>query len=381
MIYLDNNATTRLAPEARASLLPLLDEEYGNPSSMNALGQRAGEAVMTARLRVANALGATPAEVVFTSGATESNHTAILAALKHFGGSRRHIVSTQVEHPSTLKLLAHLAQEGVRVTLLGVDAQGMLDLDEAAAAVGDDTALVSAMWANNETGAIFPVEAIAQIAKSRGALFHTDAVQAAGRLPLDWQRSAADLLSFSGHKLHAAKGCGVLLVRKGLALTPLFFGSQERSRRGGTENMPGIVSLGVAAALLDPADTVRIAALRDRLEAQVTAAVPFAHVNASAAPRVANTSNIRFGGLSAGALQTRLERAGLVASLGAACRAGGNAPSHVLSAMGMDKTAANASLRFSLSRYTTGDEIERASNLIARTALELEWQPGAQPVF
>lgn len=381
MIYLDNNATSRIAPEVRDALLPLLDEEYGNPSSKNALGERAKEAVMTARQHVATAVGASPSEVVFTSGATESNHTAILAALKHFDGRRRHIVSTQVEHPSTLSLLKQLQQEGVRITLLGVNAQGELDLDEVEAAIGDDTALVSVMWANNETGVIFPVEAIARLAKSHGALFHTDAVQAVGRLALDWQYSAIDLLSFSGHKLHAAKGSGVLLVRKGYTLSPLLFGSQERNRRGGTENMLGIVSLGVAATLLDTSDMLRIAVLRDHLETQLTFALPFAQINACSASRVANTSNIRFGELNAEALQTQLESAGLVAALGAACQAGGSAPSHVLSAMGLDKAAANASLRFSLSRYTTRSEIERAVALISQCARHLEWQHSPQPVF
>jgi cysteine desulfurase len=367
MIYLDNNATSRIAPEVRDALLPLLDEEYGNPSGKNALGERAKEAVMTARQHVATAVGASPSEVVFTSGATESNHTAILAALKHFDGRRRHIVSTQVEHPSTLSLLKQLQQEGVRITLLGVNAQGELDLDEVEAAIGDDTALVSVMWANNETGVIFPVEA--------------DAVQAVGRLALDWQYSAIDLLSFSGHKLHAAKGSGVLLVRKGYTLSPLLFGSQERNRRGGTENMLGIVSLGVAATLLDTSDMLRIAVLRDHLETQLTFALPFAQINACSASRVANTSNIRFGELNAEALQTQLESAGLVAALGAACQAGGSAPSHVLSAMGLDKAAANASLRFSLSRYTTRSEIERAVALISQCARHLEWQHSPQPVF
>ena len=381
MIYLDNNATTRLAPEVRDALLPLLDEEYGNPSSKNALGERAKKIVMTAHQQVATAVNASPAEVVFTSCATESTHTAILAALKHFDGSRRHIVSTQVEHPSTLSLLQQLQQEGVRVTLLGVNAQGELDLDEVEAAIGDDTALVSIMWANNETGVIFPVEAIAQLAKSRGALFHTDAVQAIGRLMLNWQRSNIDMLSFSGHKLHATKGCGVLLVRKGYTLSPLLFGSQERKRRGGTENMLGIVSLGVAVSLFDITEMLRIALLRDYLETQLTFALPFATINACSASRVANTSNIRFGELNADVLLTQLESAGVVASLGAACQAGGSAPSHVLSAMGMDKAAANASLRFSLSRYTSRSEIERAVDLIIQCARHQEWQRSPQPVF
>lgn len=381
MIYLDNNATTRIAPEVRDAMLPFLDEEYGNPSSKNAPGQRAKELLMKARQQVAAALGATPAEVVFTSGATESNHTAIFAALKHFGGNRRHIISTQVEHPSTLDFLKHLQQDGVRVTLLGVNAQGELDLNELQAVLDNDTALVSVMWANNETGVIFPVEEISHLAKAHGALFHTDAVQAVGRLLINWQRSDMDMLSFSGHKLHAAKGCGALLVRKGFSLPPMLYGNQERKRRGGTENMLGIVSLGTAAALIDTTEMLRIVTLRNLLEAHICDMVSFAQINSRTASRVANTSNIQFGDLNAEVLQTQLESDGIIASLGAACQAGGNAPSHVLTAMGMDKATANASLRFSLSRYTTRGEIELAAVLISQAAQQLAWKFSAQPVY
>lgn len=381
MIYLDNNATTRLAPEARAAMLPLLDDEYGNPSSKNSAGQRAKERVMAARQSVATALDATPAEIIFTGSATEANHHAILGALQHFGGARRHIVSSAVEHPSTLKLLGWLKDHGHPVTLLSVDANGALNMDELEAAVGDDTALVSIMWANNETGVIFPVEQIAQFAKARGALFHTDAVQAVGRLPLVWKNSAIDLLSFSGHKLHAPKGIGALLMRKGLNLPPLLFGNQERNRRGGTENMLGIVGLGIAASLLDLTAQERLGRLRERMENRILSNVPQARINGELAPRVCNTSNIQFGELNAEALLIRLERAGVIASSGAACQAGGNQASHVLSAMGLHKNAAQASLRFSLSRYSGDAEIERATEAIITSALELAWQDDAQTVF
>ena len=381
LIYLDNNATTRLAPEVRAALLPLLDEEYGNPSSKNAPGQRAKERVMMARQSVASALGAAQADVVFTGSATEANHHAILGALQHFNGTRRHIVSSSVEHPSTLKLLRWLEERGLTVTLLKVDANGALDLGELEAAVNDDTALVSIMWANNETGVIFPVERIAQLAKSRGALFHTDAVQAVGRLPLDWKHSAIDLLSFSGHKLHAPKGIGALLQRKNLNLTPLLFGSQERNRRGGTENMLGIVGLGVAATLLDMGAQERLGKLCDRMEQRIVSSVSFASINGRHAPRVGNTSNIQFGELNAEALLVHLERAGIIASNGAACQAGGSHASHVLTAMGLNQTAARASLRFSLSRYNSDAEIERATGVIIATALELAWQDSELNVF
>lgn len=381
MIYLDNNATTRLAPEVRAALLPCLDEEYGNPSSKNSLGQRARERVLLARQQLASALGATAAEIVFTGSATEANHQAILGALQLCGDSRRHIVSSAVEHPSTLKLLGWLEQRGHHVTLLPVDSSGALDMDALDAAVGKDTALVSIMWANNETGVIFPVEQIAQLAKSRGALFHTDAVQAVGRLPLDWKNSAIDLLSFSGHKLHAPQGVGALLVRKGLNLPPLLFGSQERNRRGGTENMLGIVGLGVAATLLDIGAQERLGRLRERMENQIVNSVPHARINGQHAQRVSNTSNIQFGALNAEALLIHLERAGLIASSGAACQAGGSQASHVLTAMGLDKNSARASLRFSLSRYSGDAEIERATASIIAAALELFWQDSAQTVL
>ncbi|HET7831731.1 MAG TPA: aminotransferase class V-fold PLP-dependent enzyme [Gallionella sp.] len=380
-VYLDNNATTRLAPEVRAALLPLLDDEYGNPSSSNALGQRAKERVMLARHAVANALGAATGDVMFTGSATEANHQAILGALRHFGGTRRHIISSTVEHPSTLKLLHWLKQRGYPVTLLPVDQHGALDLDELKAALGEDTAIVSIMWANNETGVIFPVERIAQLAKSCGALFHTDAVQAVGRLPLDWKYSNIDLLSFSGHKLHAPKGIGALLLRNHLTLTPLLFGSQERNRRGGTENMLGIVGLGVAATLLDLPAQERVGKLCSHMEQRIVSRLPFARINGQQAPRVSNTSNIRFGNLNAEALLVRLERAGVIASHGAACEAGGQHASHVLTAMGLDQAAARASLRFSLSRHTSAAEIDRATEAIIATTLELAHQETMRTVF
>jgi cysteine desulfurase len=381
MIYLDNNATTRIAPEVKEAMLPFLDEAYGNPSSQNALGQRAKETLIAARRAVAEALHASPPEVVFTSGATESNHAAILGVLEYFGGKRRHIVASAVEHPSTLKLLQALEKQGVEVTLVPVDEHGMLDLATLDAAISHETALVSAMWANNETGVIFPVEEIAHLARLHGALFHTDAVQAVGRLPLAWNNSAIDLLSFSGHKLHAPKGVGALLVRKGLSLPSLLHGSQERNRRGGTENMMGIAGLGSAMTLLDTAQDIRLQSLRDQLEQRITAALPFARINSGRAPRIANTSNIAFGGLNGEALLLQLERAGVVASSGSACQSGGNRPSHVLGAMGLDGAQAQASLRFSLSRYTTSDEIGQAAATIIAAARELAAKHVEQPVL
>ena len=360
-IYLDNNATTTVAPECLAPVLECLRDTWGNPSSKHAFGEAAKLKVGEARASVARLLNATPAEIVFTSNGTESNHLAIQGALAACPG-KSHIVTSAVEHPSTLALLAHLETQGIRVTRLPVDAGGGLDLAALDAAITPDTALVSLMWANNETGVLFPVAAAARIAKAKGALFHTDAVQVAGKLAIDLGELPADLLSVSGHKLHAPKGIGALFVRKGLKLAPMLFGHQERKRRGGTENVPGIVGMGVACELALQAPETKAAdvgALRDRLEAGVLARVPFASVNAAASPRVANTSSVRFGELEAEVILDRLDRAGVSASSGAACTAGGTAPSHVLTAMGLTEAQARATIRFSLSRYTTAAEIDQ----------------------
>ncbi len=365
-IYLDNNATTPVAPECLDAMLACLRENHGNPSSKHRAGERAKQSVNEARAQMAGLLKATPAEIVFTSGGTESNHLAILGALA-LNPDKHHVVTSAVEHPSTLSLLRHLETMGVRVTYLPVDAQGQLDLAALSQLLTPDTALVTLLWANNETGVLFPIEAAAVIVKSAGVLFHVDAVQAAGKIGIDLKQLPVDFLSLSGHKLHAPKGVGALFVRKGVKLPPLLFGHQERARRGGTENVPGIVGLGVAAALalaaMD-ADTARMRALRDRLEQGVVERIPFACVNGAGAGRVANTSNIRFGDMEAEIILDRLDRAGICAALGAACTAGGSEPSHVLTAMGLDRRAARASVRFSLSRYTTDAEIGRVLELL-----------------
>lgn len=365
-IYLDNNATTPVAPECLDAMLACLRENHGNPSSKHRAGERAKQSVNEARAQVANLVKATPAEIVFTSGGTESNHLAILGALA-LNPDKRHVVTSAVEHPSTLSLLKHLETMGVRVTYLPVDAQGQLDLAALSQVLTPDTALATLLWANNETGVLFPIEAAADIIKSGSALFHLDAVQAVGKIDIDLKQVPADFLSLSGHKLHAPKGVGALFVRKGVKLPPLLFGHQERARRGGTENVPGIVGLGVAAALaLEDmnADTARMRALRDRLEQGVVERLPFARVNGAGAARVANTSNIRFGDMEAEIILDRLDRAGICAALGAACTAGGSEPSHVLTAMGLDRRAAHASVRFSLSRYTTDAEIARVLEVL-----------------
>lgn len=365
-IYLDNNATTRVAPECLDAVLACLRDEYGNPSSQHAAGERARHLVSEARAQLAGLLGAQPAEIVFTGGGTESNHLAILGALAR-DPQRQHVVTSAVEHPSTLQLLRHLESHGVRVTVLPVDARGRLNPRTIAAAIEPDTALITLLWANNETGVLFPVEQAARLAREKNVLLHLDAVQAVGKLAIDLRRLPVDLLSLSGHKLHAPKGVGALFVRKGVTLPPLLFGHQERGRRGGTENVPGIVGLGIAARLAAEtleADVGHMQALRQRLETGVRERLPFATVNGAAAARIANTSNIRFGDLTGEAIVERLGRAGVSVSLGAACTAGSTQPSHVLTAMGLEARAALASVRFSLSRYTTAAEIERVLELL-----------------
>ena len=366
LVYADNNATTPLAPEVLEAMKACLGDCYGNPSSKHRIGAAAKQAVMDARSKVAALLGASPAEIVFTGSATESNHLAILGALGR-DPSRRHLVTTAVEHPSTRLLLDQLAAEGVTVSEIGVDADGMPDMDALEAAITPQTALVSMMWANNETGAILPVEAAAAIASRHGVAFHTDAVQAAGHIPIDLGHMPVDLLSLSGHKLHAAKGIAVLFVRKGFKLPPLLWGHQERGRRGGTENVAAIAGLGAAAELLRSfiaAGSNQVAALRDRLEQGILRQFPFACVNSGGAPRLANTSNIRFGEVDAEIILDRLDKAGICASSGSACTAGATEPSHVLLAMGQSRVAALAAVRFSLSRYSTAAEVDRILDVL-----------------
>ncbi len=361
VVYVDNNATTPLAPEVLAAMTACLADCYGNPSSQHRAGAMARQMVTDARSKVAALLGAAPAEIVFTGSATESNHLAILGALS-LDPARRHLVTSAVEHPSTRLLLARLAKEGVGVSEIAVDADGLPDLAALQAAITPQTALVSMMWANNETGAILPVAEAAAMAAGRGVLFHTDAVQAIGRIPVDMRRVPADLLSLSGHKLHAAKGIGVLFMRKGCKLPPLLWGHQERGRRGGTENVAAIVGLGVAAELAMAGmgeDNIYVAALRHRLEQGILQQLPFAAVNGSGALRLANTSNIRFGEIDAEITLNRLDKAGICAASGSACTAGGTEPSHVLLAMGQSRAEALAAVRFSLSRYNTVLEVDR----------------------
>jgi cysteine desulfurase len=366
MIYLDNNASTMPLPAVLTAMHECQQDCYGNPSSAHRLGQVARGRLNEARAAVAALIGAGPAQVMFTASATEGNHAAILGALARHPGRRRIITST-IEHPSTLRLFAHLEQSGTEVVRLAVDASGRLDLAALDAALDERVALVSLMWANNETGVCFPIEQIAAILHARGVLFHCDAVQAAGRLPVDLARVPIDLLTLSAHKVHGPKGAAALFVRKDLSLPPLLFGHQERQRRGGTENLPAIVGFGVAAAAARLAlDVVpaRVAALRDAFEKALLASHPGVRIHGVGEARVCNTSSVCFAGISGDELLTRLDRAGVFASGGAACTAGGGEPSHVLLAMGCTRDDAFSTLRFSLSRLNRWEELRHVLDLL-----------------
>jgi cysteine desulfurase len=359
LFYFDNNATTRVLPQVLEAMLPWFGEQFGNPSSSHPLGQYAKHALHTAHTTVAEFIKGSPSEIVFTSGATESNHMAILGALAANPAKKR-IVTSTVEHSSTQRLLAQLATQGMEIVEVPVDPSGALDMAALTAAVTQDTALVTLMHANNETGVLFPIAEAAAIAHTQGALFHTDAAQTVGKLNIDVRRLGCDFLSFSGHKLHAPKGVGVLFVRKGIAIAPLLYGHQERNRRGGTENLPGIVGLDVACRLAQEHlanHAGQVSALRDRLEQNLLERIPTARVNGRG-PRVPNTTSLCFNGCSGEELLHRLGQAGVMASQGSACTAGGTEPSHVLLAMGLTRDEALSSLRFSLSRETTEAEID-----------------------
>lgn len=360
-IYLDNNATTAVAPEVLAAMLPYLGELYGNPSSMHSFGGQVGEAVDTARERIAALLGAGPDEIIFTSCGSESDNTAIWSALQT-QPEKRHLITTRVEHPAVLNVVQYWERQGYHVTLLGVDGKGRLDLDEYAAALSDDTALVSIMFANNEVGDIYPIQAMAEMAKERGVLFHTDAVQAVGKTPIDLRHLPVDMLSLSGHKIHAPKGIGVLYVRKGVRFRPFLRGGhQERGRRAGTENVPYIVGLGMAAQLSSDhmqEERVNVARLRDKLENGLLERIPDCMVNGDVENRLPNTSNIAFKNVEGEAILLMLDRLGICASSGSACTSGSLEPSHVLRAMGVPFNYAHGSVRLSLSRYTTEEDVD-----------------------
>jgi len=374
-VYLDNNATTAVAPEVLAAMLPFLTSSFANPSSPHGPGAQVSEAVRNARRAVRDLLGAAQdQEIVFTSGGTEADNAAILSALETQTG-RNEVVISAVEHPALLTLCAHLERHrGVVVHRIGVDGMGRLDIDAYRTALGPRTAIASIMWANNETGTLFPVALLAELAHQAGALFHTDAVQAVGKHPIDLQSTAIDMLSLSAHKLHGPKGVGALYLRKGTPFQPLILGGkQERGRRGGTENVPGIAGLGQAARLATThlADDLRdIAALRDRLERGIMTRIPACAVAGDAAHRLANTSTVIFDRAEAEPILDGLDRAGVAASSGSACTSGAMEPSHVLRAMGVAFTAIHGAIRFSLSRDTTTEDIDHVlavlPNIVAR---------------
>jgi cysteine desulfurase len=361
VIYLDNNATTKVDPAVLETMLPYLSEYYGNPSSMHTFGGQVGKAVKEARNQVATLLGAEDSEIIFTSCGTEGNNAAIRAALAA-QPDKRHIITTQVEHPAILNVCKQLEKQGYSVTYLSVDDRGQIELMELEAALTGDTALVTTMYANNETGVLFPIEQIGLRTQEAGALFHVDAVQAVGKVPIDLKTSTIDLLTLSGHKLHAMKGVGALYVRKGTRFRPLLVGGhQERGRRAGTENVPGLIGLGKAAelAITHLGNVKREKQLRDRLEQGLLETIANTQVNGHAKERLPNTTNIGFKYIEGEAILLMLNQHGICASSGSACTSGSLEPSHVLRAMGLPYTILHGSIRFSLSRYTTDAEVDR----------------------
>lgn len=384
-IYLDNNATTRTDPSVVAAMLPFFSEQFGNASSAHAFGSDVAGAVKEARRSVQALIGAAfDHEIVFTSGGTESDNAAILSALAVQDG-RDEIVTTAVEHPAVLSLVEELGGRGIKSHLIAVDTRGRLDIEAYRRALGPRTAIASVMWANNETGTVFPVEFLAKMARSAGALFHTDAVQAVGRLPIDLKASEIDMLSLSGHKLHGPKGIGALYVRKGTKFKPLILGGpQERRRRAGTENVPGIVGLGKAAELAAAQlerEWAEIAAVRDRMEKGILR-LGQCMVLGDVKSRLPNTSNIAFEHVEGEAIIHHLNRAGIAASLGSACASGSMEPSHVLRAMHVPAASLRGAIRFSLSRETTAEEIDRVllalpEILSKLRALSPSWQERA----
>lgn len=361
VVYTDNNATTRVADEVLSEMRPYFSELYGNPSSMHTFGGQVEKALKRARAQVADLLGADPSEIIFTSCGTESDNTAIRSTLESYP-EKRHIITTRVEHPAVRNLCRHLGKHGYRLTEVPVDHEGRLDLDLLKQSIVNETALVSVMWANNETGVVFPVEEIARLCRDRGIVFHTDAVQAVGKVPINLKDSAIDFLSLSGHKLHAPKGVGVLYVRKGSRFSPFLIGGhQEAGRRGGTENVASIVGLGKACELAKmhlAGENTRLRMLRDKLQAGLLASIPNALVNGAETDRLPNTLSICFEYVEGEAILLLLSEKGICASSGSACTSGSLEPSHVLRAMGVPFTAAHGSIRFSLSVYNTEEEID-----------------------
>jgi cysteine desulfurase len=375
-VYFDNNATTRVLPEVVEAMVPFLAEFYGNPSSIHRFGSQVGEKMSEARAQVAALIGAAdPIEVIFTGSGTEGDNAAIRGMLEARPG-KRHIVTTKVEHSAVLGLCQHLEKKGYRVTWLDVDADGALDLEQLRAALSDDTAVVSIMWANNETGVIFPVEQIGAMVQSKGIPFHVDAVQAAGKLPINVKNLPIDLLSISAHKFYAPKGVGALYVRRGITFSPYMVGGhQERNRRAGTENVAGIVGMGKAAEIAlsrFAGDSVRIAHLRDLLEESLLKSCPGSRVNGSGQNRLPNTSNISFRYIEGESILVLLDQQGICASTGSACTAGSSEPSHVLRAMKVPPDWLQGAVRFSLGRFNTDEEVHYVNQIVPSIVQRLQ---------
>lgn len=360
-VYLDNNATTAIAPKVTEAMLPYFGELYGNPSSMHRFGGQVAEGLERAREQLASLLHAMPEEIIFTASGTESDNTAFWSALQS-QPEKRHIITTKVEHPAVLNVCQFYEREGYHVTYLDVDEKGRLDMDEYKRKLSDDTALVSIMFANNETGNIYPIAELSRLARERGILFHTDAVQAIGKLPVNLDDLAVDMLSLSGHKIHAPKGIGALYIRKGVRFRSLIRGGhQEHGRRAGTENVPYIVGLGEAAELCKEfmsVEQTQVGSLRDRLESGILDSIADCRVNGNVEDRLPNTTNISFKNVEGEAILLMLDRLGIAASSGSACTSGSLEPSHVLRAMHVPFNYAHGSIRMSLSRYTTREQID-----------------------
>lgn len=373
-IYFDNNATTPVAPEVLEEMLPYLSEYYGNPSSMHTFGGQLHRKVEDARAKVAYLIGAEPEEIIFVSCGTESDNTAIMSAAESYP-QKRHIITTRVEHPAVLNFCKHLARKGYRVTFLTVNGHGQLDINDLFKEIEDDTVLVSVMYANNEVGNIFPIPEIAEILKERRILFHTDAVQVVGKIPINLKKLPVDMLSLSGHKLHAPKGIGALYVRKGTRFYPYIIGGhQEKGRRAGTENVASIIGLGKACELamknLDK-EVMHLKKLRDKLEHALLQSCPDVRINGDVTSRLPNTMNISFEYVEGEAILLRLNEYGVCASSGSACTSGSLEPSHVLRAMGVPFTAIHGSIRFSLSRYNTETEVDNVIEIMPKIIKDL----------
>ncbi len=367
--YFDHNATTPVSAEVLAAYTEALRELCGNASSIHAFGQQARQRLEEARGRIARLVGAEAKQVVFTSGGTEANNLAVLGVVRASRRGRRHVITTEIEHPAVLASCAALEREGVDVTYLPVNGAGLVDPDEVRRALRPETVLISVMHANNEIGVIQPIEEIAGIARQADVVFHSDGVQAAGRLALDGVGGCVDLYAISGHKFHAPKGIGALMLRGSVAIEPLMYGGhQERDRRPGTVNVPAAVAMGVAAeaAVRDlESEQARLAGLRDRLESMILDRIPGTGVNGGGAPRLANTTNIYFDGVNAEALLIALDLKGFAVSTGSACSSGAVEPSHVLTALGLSRDRARASLRFSLGRANTVEQVEALVEAVA----------------